>query len=132
MKKQHSEILKLISTYLEENPNQRFAQALFNLGITEFKKNSAEFEIRDIYNDADNEIIKRIELNLNWFKFQEKVSKQIETQKENLQGMTLNEMLYATDLMSDFDDYKNSNKKYAEFILFRLGVDYESILQILK
>ncbi|WP_177764435.1 hypothetical protein [Flavobacterium sp. I3-2] len=132
MKKEHTEIIKHIVTYLEENPTQRFGQALFNLGINEFKKNESEFELRDIYNDADNEIIKRINNNLNWFKFQEKVNNQIEIHKEKLSGMTVNEKLYVTELMSDFDYYRIKNKKYSEFILVRLNVDYKSIEQILK
>ncbi|MBH1960718.1 MAG: hypothetical protein I8H68_11460 [Flavobacteriia bacterium] len=58
MNQTKKEILNLITNYCNENPNQRFGQLLFNLNINEFKKDSKE--IRDIYNDADEEILERI------------------------------------------------------------------------
>jgi len=64
MKKEHKEILEEISKYLENNPEQRFGQALFNLNINEFadKKNPEwkSFLLRDIYNDRDSEILDNI------------------------------------------------------------------------
>ena len=36
-KKEHQEILNLISNYLANHYDQRFGQALFNLGVNEFK-----------------------------------------------------------------------------------------------
>ena len=57
-------ILTTIEQYLEKNPSIRFAQALFNLGITEFAdKNNPEakgFLLRDIYNDSDDDVLKRM------------------------------------------------------------------------
>lgn len=38
MKKEHVIIINKIKEYLESSPDQRFGQALFNLGINEFKK----------------------------------------------------------------------------------------------
>jgi hypothetical protein len=57
-------ILTMIEQYLVKNPSIRFTQALFNLGITEFadKKNpeAKGFLLRDIYNDTDDEVLKRL------------------------------------------------------------------------
>ena len=41
-------------------------QAIFNLGINEFKQNQDQ-ELRDIYNDSDAEILNRIEKRLDFF-----------------------------------------------------------------
>ncbi|MCA8829828.1 hypothetical protein LF252_04245 [Hymenobacter sp. BT728] len=59
MKEEHRVILEMIKDYLDQHPSQRFGQAIFNLGINEFKQ-TGEFQLRDIYNDADSEIIERI------------------------------------------------------------------------
>jgi hypothetical protein len=57
-------ILILLEQYLEENPSIRFAQALFNLGITEFadkdNPSAKQFTLRDIYNDTDDSVMERI------------------------------------------------------------------------
>ena len=63
MKPEHKEILALIEKHLKKNPSERFGQALFNLKINQFeedKKEPLNFRLRDIYNDADEEIISRI------------------------------------------------------------------------
>jgi hypothetical protein len=64
MKQEHTEILRLLTKFLEENPDQRFGQALTNLGMLEFadKQNPANkyHLLRDIYNDTDNSILNRI------------------------------------------------------------------------
>ncbi|MGL5797809.1 MAG: hypothetical protein ACRCYT_06340, partial [Cetobacterium sp.] len=58
------EILYEILKFLIKNPDQRFGQALFNLGINEFvnKENPgiANHQLRDIYSDSDEEILKRL------------------------------------------------------------------------
>ena len=59
MNKTQKEILDIISKYATENPSQRFGQIIFNLDINQFDKNK-EFIIRDIHNDSDEEILKRI------------------------------------------------------------------------
>ncbi len=59
MNKTQKEILDLISKYATENPSQRLGQIIFNLDINQFDKNK-EFILRDIYNDSDEEILKRI------------------------------------------------------------------------
>lgn len=65
MKEEHQKIINLISGFLKENPNQRFGQAIFNLGVLEFADKSnpenQNYHIRDIYNDQDHIIIDRIE-----------------------------------------------------------------------
>ena len=58
--------LEILKEYLEQNPSQRFGQAIFNLGINEFKLDE-EYQLRDIYNDNDLDIIKRIETRLELF-----------------------------------------------------------------
>jgi hypothetical protein len=54
--------------YLEQYPDLRFGQALFNLDITQFvdKKNpsAANQHWRDIYNDTDEAILKRMKASL--------------------------------------------------------------------
>ena len=59
MNEAKQEILNIIANYCKENPNQRFAQILFNLNINEFKEGSEE--IRDIYDDCDQKILERLQ-----------------------------------------------------------------------
>lgn len=59
-------ILERLKVYLDQHPGQRFGQAIFNLGINEFKRNQ-EQELRDIYNDSDAEILNRINKRLELF-----------------------------------------------------------------
>lgn len=124
------EILDKLRTYLENNPSQRFGQALFNLRINELKQNE-EFQLRDIYNDDDSEIIQRIEKQIEWFDLQKKVEIGL-AKVEGIGGMTVNERLYATDLDNLFYKLKETNKEHAKFILKSLKVDEESIVKILK
>lgn len=64
MKHEHQTILQIITQYLIDNPDQRFGQALFSLGINKFSNetNPAEcnYLLKDIYNDTDKEILERI------------------------------------------------------------------------
>ncbi|WP_299884341.1 hypothetical protein [uncultured Lacinutrix sp.] len=75
-KKEHQEILDLISDYLANHYDQRFGQALFNLGVNEFvnrlQPEKENYKIRDIHNDQDNVIIERIKSQLKWFEEQKK------------------------------------------------------------
>lgn len=63
----HKRILDGISDYLDEHPELRFTQALYNLGINEFKnKDNPEvdnFCFRDNYNDSDKSILAKINKN---------------------------------------------------------------------
>jgi hypothetical protein len=135
MNEEHKIIIDLISNYLEHHPDQRFGQALFNLGVNEFQKTTdprnPNYNLRDIHNDKDGEILKRIERQLEWFDLQKRVmdgtSKMV-----GIQGMTVNERLYASGLMELFDEIKKTNKEYAQYILKSLKVDKESIEKILK
>jgi len=135
MKKEHKLIIEKVKQYLENHPDQRFGQAIFNLGINEFQKTTdprnPNYNLRDIYNDNDSEINMRIDRQLEWFDLQKKVNDGI-SKVVGIQGMTVNERLFATDLFDHFDKYKKSNKEYAEFILKALKVDSESIGKILK
>jgi len=134
MKKEHKLILDLISNYLEKYPDQRFGQAIFNLGVNEFIKNDSSlptYNLRDIYNDEDSVIIKRIENQLEWFNLQKKVNEGI-SNIEGLSSMTVNERLFRTGLLEQFDIFKKSNKNYAKYILESLDVDSESIEDILS
>jgi hypothetical protein len=49
-----------------------------------------------------------------------------------LQGMTVNERLFASGLLSTFDKAKKKDKALAELILMALKVDRQSINKILK
>ena len=66
MKPEHQALIQILTDFLERNPSQRFGQALFNLNINGFanpkdpEKNN--FYLRDIYNDTDAEILKRINI----------------------------------------------------------------------
>lgn len=53
-----SEIIKILVDYMTKFPEQRFGQMLFNLDVNQFKKETEE--LRDIYNDSDDEILKRM------------------------------------------------------------------------
>lgn len=63
-KKEHQEIINLISDYLANHYDQRFGQALFNLGINEFVNEidpaKENYTIRDIHGDSDTKILERI------------------------------------------------------------------------
>ena len=135
MKKEHKNIIDLISNYLEHHPDQRFGQALFNLGINEFQKTTDQrnpnYDIRNIHNDNDCEILKRIERQLKWFDIQKRVMDGT-SKVVGIEGMTVNERLFATELMELFDEMKKTNKEYARYILKSLKVDRESIEKILK
>ena len=64
MKIDHWIILDLLEEHLEKNPSQRFGQALFNLNVNQFQETTdlrnPNYNLRDIYNDADLEIMERI------------------------------------------------------------------------
>lgn len=57
-------ILLVIEQYLTANPGMRFGQALFNLGVNrfadEYKPESKDFFLRDIYNDSDATVLERM------------------------------------------------------------------------
>ena len=64
MKKEHQEIIDRLSKYLEESPDIRFGQALFNLNINQFADellpSNKDFLLRDIHSDSDAKILKRM------------------------------------------------------------------------
>lgn len=63
-KKEHQEILDLISNYLANHYDQRFGQALFNLSVNGFVNNlnpeKENYRVRDIHGDSDEMILQRI------------------------------------------------------------------------
>ncbi len=65
MKEEHQQILEIITQYLNENPSQRFGQALTNLRIIGFANEKQpekhQYHLRDIYNDTDVEILVRMQ-----------------------------------------------------------------------
>lgn len=129
----HEKILKLITDYLKEHPDQRFGQILFNMGINEFRQDkNEEFLLRDIYNDSDDEIVKRIENNIEYIQYQNIIKNKLLKNTFNLEGMTVNERLFASNLMDDFDFYINRNKKIARYILESIKIDEASIKKILE
>jgi len=70
-KKEHKEILDLISDYLANHYDQRFGQALFNLGINGFvnrlNPEKENYKMRDIHGDSDKDILQRIKNQLERF-----------------------------------------------------------------
>jgi hypothetical protein len=78
-KKEHKEIIDLISEYLSNNYDQRFGQTLFNLGINGFanKMNPEKenYKMRDIHGDSDKDILHRIKNQLERFEEQRKKNK---------------------------------------------------------
>ena len=76
MKSEHREIIKLISDYLNKNPEERFGQALFNLRVNEFSNKiepeKENYKIRNIHGDSDDKILERIKNQLEWFEEQKK------------------------------------------------------------
>ena len=116
--------------YLENDPELRFGQALFNLRINEFGKTTdpknPNYNMRDIHGDDDQSIINRIESQLEWFNLQKTVNQKTENIK-GLDGLTVNERLHKTELMEIFDSIKENRRDYAEYILRSLNVDQDSI-----
>lgn len=137
MTNEHRIILDAIEEALNQNSELRFGQALFNLGINQFvnPQNPAEadYRIRDIHGDKDAVIIERIRQSKEWRELQQKIMTALDKPEvKDLQGMTVNERLYASGLLNEFDKYKKSNKRFAQFILEKLKVDRTSIEKILK
>jgi len=66
MKPETQAILQILTQYLTENPQIRFGQALGNLNINQFANprypNQESYKLRDIYQDSDVDILKRIKL----------------------------------------------------------------------
>lgn len=65
MNEQQIAIMKLLTKYLEQSPeDMRFGQALYNLGILEFadKRNPERkgHMLRDIHGDSDDKILTRM------------------------------------------------------------------------
>lgn len=60
-------IITLLTDYIYRNPDVRFTQALFNLGINEFKDNKFEsntLEVEDKYNEESVETLKTVQNNV--------------------------------------------------------------------
>lgn len=135
MKKEHKIILNYLSEYLENGAELRFGQALFNLGINEFKEIKQERdyipELRNTYNDIDSQIIKRIENRLEWFNLQRIVNKNI-VKIPNSKSLTTKEKLIKANLLDYFNKYKKENKDYAEYILRELKVNEDDINEALN
>lgn len=70
MKTEHKEILKIITAYLEQHPQLRFTQAIFNLDINQSTKDP-EYQLkglfRDNYGDKDDEVLQRIKARMDYF-----------------------------------------------------------------
>ena len=65
MKTEHKIIFDEIEKYLNDHPDQRFGQALFNLNINQFVNDhnpaKSNHLLRNIYEDSNQEILQRIE-----------------------------------------------------------------------
>lgn len=70
MTKEHRIILDTIEEALNREPELRFGQALFNLGINQFVNSNnpaeADYKMRDIHGDSDSAIIERINKQNEW------------------------------------------------------------------
>lgn len=137
MTEEHRIILKAIEEALNRDPQLRFGQVLFNLGINQFANidnpSEANYRLRDIHGDKDSTIIERINSNKEWFNLQRKINDALEKpEMEGIGGMTVNERLNHSGLMDDFYKFKITNKRFALFILERLKVDLNSIEEIMK
>lgn len=77
MTEEHRIILKAIEEALNQDPELRFGQALFNLSINEFvnpdNPAEADYKIRDIHGDMDSDIIARIKRQQEWRELQQKI-----------------------------------------------------------
>ena len=63
MKSDHRAILIFLENYLIGHEECRFGQALSNLNINQFaNQTNTDGKLRDIYNDKDEDILKRIKL----------------------------------------------------------------------
>lgn len=64
MSNENNQIITILIQHLMDNPEERFGQALFNLGINQFANsiNSSEKNhlLKDIYNDTGKQILERI------------------------------------------------------------------------
>jgi hypothetical protein len=84
MTEEHKIILKAIEEALNRDPELRFGQALFNLGINQFvnPEHPAEsnYRVRDIHGDDDIAIIDRIRKQQEWRNLQLKVTTALESQ----------------------------------------------------
>ncbi len=82
MTEKHRIILKAIEEALNRDPELRFGQALFNLGINEFvnrdNPSKTDYRMRDIHGDKDSDIIARIRRQLEWRELQGKIMNALE------------------------------------------------------
>jgi hypothetical protein len=57
-------IISMLAEYLDKHPESRFGQALFNLNVNQFEDQQdpsrKDFLLRDIYNDSDVKVLKRM------------------------------------------------------------------------
>lgn len=64
MNKEKRIILQMLKEYLTINPDVRFGQALFNMGINEFSDGAnpgnLDWSLRDIHSDSDADILDRM------------------------------------------------------------------------
>jgi len=137
MTNEHKIILKAIEESLIRDPELRFGQVLFNLGINQFvspdNPEKTDYRMRDIHGDKDSTIIERINKQNEWRELQQKIMRALDMPElKGIGGMTVNERLFVSGLSDEFDKYKKSNKGFAKFILERLKVDTASIERILK
>lgn len=92
----------------------------------------AGYRMRDIHGDTDSAIINRINQQNEWRKLQQKMKVALEKlELTGITSMTVNERLYAAGLMNEFEKYKKSDRRFAQFILEELKVDRASIEKIL-
>ena len=129
--------MNAIERALNRHPDLRFGQALFNLDIYGFvcpeNPAKADFRVRDIHADKDSTIIERINKRNEWHELQRKIITALEKPElKEIESMTVNERLFISGLLDDFDKYRESDKDFAEFILEKLKVDRIAIKKILK
>ena len=95
MTTEHRIILDAIEEALNRDPELRFGQALFNLGINQFvnpeNPEVSNYKIKDIHGDKDSQIIDRINQNKEWRELQQKIMNSLDKHElKNFESMTVN------------------------------------------
>jgi hypothetical protein len=96
-----------------------------------FTKNGFDKSVKKLSNRIERDLTDFDKYVSRWFKLHNPMPTTIEGKIKGLNAMTVNERLYITGLMKQFEEAKHKNKEYATNILKWLEVDELSIKTIL-